>query len=182
MTTQIHDTSRRGPLAFAALAATCALAIAGCGGSSDASTGTGQSSATSGKVTTRLNLVGYSTPEKAYDALTAAFAGTAPGKGVGFSSSFGSSGSQSRAVDAGQKADIVAFSTTPDMTRLVDDKLVASDWNANPEHGFSSDSVVVFVVRKGNPDHIDNWSDLIKPGVQVITPNPRRLRRTAQAR
>jgi sulfate/thiosulfate-binding protein len=175
MTTRLHDTSRRGPLVLSAtaLAGICALALAGCGGSSDASTNTGGSSpSTSGKVTASLDLVGYSTPEKAYDALTAAFAHTAAGKGVGFSSSFGSSGSQSRAVDAGQKADVVAFSTTPDMTRLVDDKLVASNWNANPEHGFSSDSVVVFVVRKGNPDHITSWSDLIKPGVQVITPNP----------
>ena len=49
---------------------------------------------------------------------------------------------------------------------------MASSWNANPEHGFSSDSVVVFVVRKGNPDHITTWNDLVKPGVSVITPNP----------
>jgi sulfate transport system substrate-binding protein len=91
---------------------------------------------------------------------------------VGFTESFGASGSQSRAVDAGQPADIVAFSTTPDMTRLIKDKLVSPDWNANPEKGFSSDSVVVFVVRKGNPKHIIGWDDLTKPGVQVITPNP----------
>ena len=173
MTTRPHDPKRRGPLALTVLATTCALAIAGCGGSSDANTGTGgSSSGTSGKVSTTLNLVGYSTPKKAYGALTAAFAATAAGKGVGFSSSFGSSGSQSRAVDAGQQADVVAFSTTPDMTRLVTDKLVAANWNANPEKGFSSDSVVVFVVRKGNPQHITSWSDLVKPGVQVITPNP----------
>ena len=99
-------------------------------------------------------LVGYSTPKKAYDALTDAFAQTPAGKGVGFASSFAASGSQSRAVDSGQPADVVAFSTTPDMTRLVKDKIVASDWDANPEKGMSSDSVVVFVVRKGNPKHI----------------------------
>ncbi|MGB9184132.1 MAG: sulfate ABC transporter substrate-binding protein, partial [Solirubrobacteraceae bacterium] len=121
---------------------------------------------------TQLQLVGYSTPKKAYDALTTAFATTTAGKGIGFGQSFGASGSQSRAVDSGQPADVVAFSTTPDMTRLVKDKLVSSTWNANPEKGFSSDSVVVFVVRKGNPKHITGWSDLIKPGVEVITPNP----------
>jgi sulfate transport system substrate-binding protein len=153
------------------------MALAGCGGSSDANTNGDGSSGSGGatnaaNVTTKLNLVGYSTPEKAYDALSAAFAKTGPGKSVGFASSFGSSGSQSRAVDSGQPADVVAFSTTPDMTRLVGDKLVSSDWNQNPEHGFSSDSVVVFVVRKGNPKHITTWSDLIKPGVDVITPNP----------
>ena len=108
-----------------------------------------------------------------------------------FSQSFGASGSQSRAVDSGQPADVVAFSTTPDMTRLVKDGIVSSDWDANPEKGMSSDSVVVFVVRKGNPKHITGWDDLIKPGVDVITPNPstsgqralehpRRLRRPAQ--
>jgi sulfate/thiosulfate-binding protein len=160
-------------------AAVAALAVAGCGGSSDstATSSGGAASSSSGSAgasspTTKLNLVGYSTPKKAYDALTAAFAQSSTGKGVGFTESFGASGSQSRAVDSGQPADVVAFSTTPDMTRLVKDKLVASDWDANPEKGFSSDSVVVFVVRKGNPKHITGWDDLTKPGVDVITPNP----------
>ena len=58
------------------------------------------------------------------------------------------------------------------MTRLVKDGIVAKSWNANPYQGFSSDSVVVFVVRKGNPKHITGWDDLIKSGVDVITPNP----------
>jgi sulfate/thiosulfate-binding protein len=174
MTTRLNLPLAR-PLAAFGLATMVTLAVAACGGSSDANTATGGGSSGSGggsAVTTKLNLVGYSTPEKAYDALAAAFAKTSAGKGVGFASSFGSSGSQSRAVDSGQPADVVAFSTTPDMTRLVSDKLVASSWNANPEHGFSSDSVVVFVVRKGNPKHITSWSDLTKPGVSVITPNP----------
>ena len=158
-------------------AAVAALAIAACGGSSDANTSTsggGSGSASNAAATTsvELNLVGYSTPKKAYDALTTAFAQTSFGKGVGFNQSFGASGSQSRAVDSGQPADVVAFSTTPDMTRLVADKLVASDWDANPEKGFSSDSVVVFVVRKGNPKHITGWDDLVKSGTDVITPNP----------
>ncbi len=166
------------PRALAVLsAAVAALAVAACGGSSDANTSTGGGGSARPPTpprarATKLNLVGYSTPKKAYDALTTAFAQTSTGKGVGFSQSFGASGSQSRAVDSGQPADVVAFSTTPDMTRLVKDKLVASDWDANPEKGFSSDSVVVFVVRKGNPKHITGWDDLIKPGVDVITPNP----------
>jgi sulfate transport system substrate-binding protein len=151
-----------------------ALAIAGCGGSSDAATGGagGSSSGGASGAKTQLALVAYSTPKKAYDALTAAFAQTAGGEGVGFGESFGASGSQSRAVDSGQAADVVAFSTTPDMTRLVKDGLVSQGWNANPEQGFSSDSVVVLVVRKGNPKHITGWDDLTKPGVDVITPNP----------
>ncbi|HTU95106.1 MAG TPA: sulfate ABC transporter substrate-binding protein [Solirubrobacteraceae bacterium] len=154
-----------------------AVAVAACGGSSDSTGGSGGGGSSSGSAgasspSTKLNLVGYSTPKKAYDALTAAFAQTSGGKGVGFAESFGASGAQSRAVDSGQPADVVAFSTAPDMTRLVDDKIVSSDWDANPEKGISSDSVVVFVVRKGNPKHITGWDDLVKPGVDVITPNP----------
>jgi sulfate/thiosulfate transport system substrate-binding protein len=153
-----------------------AAALAGCGGSSDSTSSSSSPSsnaaATSGSGGTKLQLVAYSTPKKAYDALTTAFTQTSAGKGVSFGQSFGASGSQSRAVDTGQPADVVAFSTTPDMTRLVKDGIVAKDWNANPQQGFSSDSVVVFVVRKGNPKHITGWDDLIKSGVDVITPNP----------
>jgi sulfate/thiosulfate transport system substrate-binding protein len=163
-------TRRRAAIVTSLIAAAAAVAIAGCGGSSDATTSSGSSA--NSKATTQLNLVAYSTPKDAYDALTAAFQKTPAGEGVGFGESFGSSGSQSRAVDAGQPADIVAFSTTPDMTRLVDDGIVSSDWDDNPYKGMSSNSVVVFVVRKGNPKHITTWSDLTKPGVDVITPNP----------
>jgi sulfate transport system substrate-binding protein len=144
--------------------------IAGCGGSSDTSGSGGGSSAKSGG--TQLALVAYSTPKKAYDALTQAYAQTSQGEGVTFNQSFGPSGAQSRAVDSGQPADVVAFSTEPDISRLVKDGIVAQDWDANSTKGVPSDSVVVFVVRKGNPKHITGWSDLIKPGVDVITPNP----------
>ncbi|HYB30926.1 MAG TPA: sulfate ABC transporter substrate-binding protein [Solirubrobacteraceae bacterium] len=165
--------------ALALLPLSIAGLIAGCGGSSDATSTSSSAAATTsnaastgGASSVNLNLVAYSTPKKAFDALTAAFAQTTAGKGVTFSESFGASGSQSRAVDTGQPADVVEFSTTPDMTRLVKDGIVAKSWDANPYNGFSSDSVVVFVVRKGNPKHIAGWDDLIKPGVDVITPNP----------
>jgi sulfate/thiosulfate-binding protein len=151
-----------------------AVALAGCGGSSDStsSSTSAAASSSSGGGGAQLALVAYSTPKKAYDALTSAFAQSSTGKGVSFSESFGASGSQSRAVDSGQPADVVAFSTTPDMTRLVKDGIVSKDWDANPEKGISSDSVVVLVVRKGNPKHITGWDDLVKPGVDVVTPNP----------
>jgi len=164
--------TRAGALALVT-AVGAGAALAGCGGSSDTSGGSsGSSSGGSSGGGTQLALVGYSTPKKAYGALTDAFAQTSAGEGVTFSQSFGASGSQSRAVDSGQPADVVAFSTTPDMTRLVDDGIVAKAWDANPAKGMSSDSVVVMVVRKGNPKHITGWSDLIKSGIDVITPNP----------
>ncbi len=169
----------RRAASLALLIGTTAILVAACGGSADTSSSSASSSSSSGggsgassDPAAQLALVAYSTPKKAYDALTAAFEKTGAGKGVSFSQSFGASGSQSRAVDSGLPADVVAFSTTPDMTRLVKDKLVASSWNANAEKGMSSDSVVVMVVRKGNPKHITGWDDLIKPGVDVITPNP----------
>jgi sulfate/thiosulfate transport system substrate-binding protein len=142
--------------------------LAGCGGSADTSGGGGSD----GGSGAQLALVAYSAPKAAYDALTAAFEKTPQGKGVTFTSSFASSGSQSRAVDSGQPADVVNFSTEPDMDRLVKDGIVASDWDANPYKGNVADSVVVFVVRKGNPKHITGWDDLVKPGIDVITPNP----------
>jgi sulfate/thiosulfate-binding protein len=153
----------------AAVLAVAALVAAGCGGASDSS-GTATAASDGGK--TKLALVAYSTPQVVYDQAIPAFQKTPAGAGVGFSESFGASGDQSRAVEAGQAADVVEFSLAPDMQRLVKDGLVASSWDAGPNHGFVTDSVVVFVVRKGNPKHIQTWQDLLRPGVKVLTPNP----------
>jgi sulfate/thiosulfate-binding protein len=119
-----------------------------------------------------INLVAYSTPQTVYSKLIPAFQATAAGKGATFHQSYGASGAQSRAVIAGQAADVVEFSTEPDMAKLVSAKLVASNWADNAYKGFVTDSVVVFTVRKGNPLGIHTWADLIKPGVKVVTPNP----------
>ncbi|HEX8927352.1 MAG TPA: sulfate ABC transporter substrate-binding protein [Actinomycetota bacterium] len=120
----------------------------------------------------RLSLVAYSTPREAYASLIPAFQKTAAGKGVSFSQSFGASGDQSRAVAAGLPADVVTLSLAPDMDKLADAGLVAKDWSSGPDKGMVTDSVVALVVRKGNPKGIRTWDDLVKPGVQVITPNP----------
>jgi sulfate transport system substrate-binding protein len=121
---------------------------------------------------TKLTLVAYSTPKDAYAQLTAAFQKTTAGNGVTFSQSFAASGEQSRAVAAGLDADIVAFSLEPDITSLVQKKIVASSWNKDKYKGMVTRSVVVFVVRDGNPKKLKTWNDLLKPGVQVVTPNP----------
>jgi sulfate transport system substrate-binding protein len=120
----------------------------------------------------QLTLVAYSTPQGAYASLIPAFEATSEGKGITFGQSYGPSGDQSRAVAAGLKADVVNFSLEPDVTRLVKAGLVSSSWNQNATHGFVTESVAVIIVRKGNPKHITGWSDLVKPGVQVVTPNP----------
>ena len=154
-----------------ALLVLAALVAVGCGGASD-SKDTATASSGGGKSSSKLSLVAYSTPQVVYDEVIPAFRKTAAGKGVSVSESFGASGEQSRAVESGLPADVVAFSLAPDVDRLVKDGLVAKDWASNPTHGFVSKSVVVFVVRKGNPKGIKTWNDLLKPGVQVLTPNP----------
>jgi sulfate/thiosulfate transport system substrate-binding protein len=120
----------------------------------------------------QLTLAAYSTPQGAYASLIPAFQATGDGKGIKFSQSYGPSGDQSRAVAAGLKADVVNFSLEPDVTRLVKAGLVSSGWNQNATHGFVTNSVAVIIVRRGNPKHITGWGDLVKPGVQVVTPNP----------
>jgi sulfate/thiosulfate-binding protein len=155
------------------LALLAALVVAGCGGASDSKDSSSASSAGSDAKTTSLSLVAYSTPEVVYDELIPDFQKTAAGKGVTFKSSFGASGEQSRAVEAGLKADIVHFSLAPDVDRLVKANLVSKDWpTAVPHGGFAETSLVSFIVRKGNPKNIKGWDDLVKPGIKVITPNP----------
>jgi sulfate/thiosulfate-binding protein len=129
--------------------------------------------ATAGGSTQKANLtlVAYSTPREAYAKVVPAFQKTAAGRETEIDESYGSSGEQARAVIAGLKADVVALSLEPDMTSLVRAGLVARNWNQDAVGGMVTRSVVVFAVRKGNPKRIRDWSDLVKPGVDVVTPN-----------
>ena len=119
-----------------------------------------------------LTLVAYSTPREAYEEIIPLFQATSEGTGVKFETSFAGSGEQSRAVEGGLPSDIVALSLEPDITRLVEAGLVAEDWNADEYKGMVTDSVVVLAVRPDNPKGIATWDDLLKEGVEVITPNP----------
>src|SRR6476660_2142117 len=121
---------------------------------------------------TNLSLVGYSTPKAVMGKIIQAWQQTPAGKDASFSQSYGASTDQARAVASGLKADIVFLSTGDDVNLLVDDGLVDSKWNHQAYNGIAADTVVVFAVRNGNPKHIKGWNDLIRPGVQVLTPNP----------
>ena len=101
---------------------------------------------------TKLILVAYSTPKDAYGQLISAYQKTQAGSGVTFSQSYGASGEQSRAVAAGLDADIVAFSLDPDITSLVQKKLVAKSWNQDKYKGMVTRSVVVFI-NACSPNH-----------------------------
>ena len=164
--------SRTRPLRFIlSISALLSLAVlAACGGSSD-STNDGDS-ASSGGGDTKLSLVAYAVPKVGFDKVIPLFQKTDAGKGVTFSQSYGPSGDQSRKVESGLPTDVVNFSVEPDVTRLVDAGLVDKDWNANAHKGFPFGSVVTIVTRKGNPKNIKTWDDLLKPGIEVVTPNP----------
>jgi sulfate/thiosulfate-binding protein len=122
--------------------------------------------------TVTLTLVAYSTPREAYEEIIPLFQATPAGAGVQFETSFAASTEQSRSVESGLPADIIALSLEPDVTRLIEPGLVAADWNADEYNGMVTDSVVVLIVRPGNPKGIATWDDLIAEGVEVITPNP----------
>ena len=121
---------------------------------------------------TTINLVAYSTPKPVMQKLISRFGHTSAGNGVSFSQSYGPSGSQARAIAAGQPASIAFLSTGLDIDTIADAGLVGKNWNKAPYSGIAAESVVAFVVRPGNPKHIHGWSDLVKSGVQVVTPNP----------
>jgi sulfate/thiosulfate transport system substrate-binding protein len=160
---------RLWPAAWVLAALLATLAVSACGGTSAESSG-GEGGGGEGGGS--LTLVAYSTPEEAFREIIPAFNETPEGEGVSFDQSYASSGEQSRAVEGGLPADVVDFSLEPDMTRLVEAGLVDEDWNQNEHNGMVTDSVVVFMVRKGNPENIQTWDDLIKPGIEVIEPNP----------
>ena len=150
-------------LGIAGIALAATLGIAACGSDDDAE-GSGGGS---------IDLVAYSTPQQAFEeGLIPAFQDTDSGSGVDVSTSFGASGDQRRAIEAGQPADLVDFSLEPDMLSLVDSKLVAEDWNSGPTKGIVSSSVVSISTRPGNPEGIESFDDLLTKDVEIITPNP----------
>ena len=154
-------TQRTRFIALTAAALAVPAILSGCAASSGASSDENQ-----------LSVVGFSVLKTANEPVISAFQKTPAGKGVAFTTSYGASGDQSRAVAGGLHADEVHLSLTPDVQSLVDAGIVDKSWDQNATHGILTDSEVVFLVRKGNPLGISGWDDLVKPGVKVITPNP----------
>jgi len=125
---------------------------------------------------TLLN-VSYDPTRELYAAIGAAFAKeytAKTGKTVNVKASHGGSGKQARSVIDGLAADVVTLALAYDIDAIADRGLIAADWQKRLPHNASPyTSTIVFVVRKGNPKAIRDWPDLIKPGVKVITPNPK---------
>ncbi|NTV01961.1 MAG: sulfate ABC transporter substrate-binding protein [Chlorobiaceae bacterium] len=125
---------------------------------------------------TLLN-VSYDPTRELYQAENAAFAGywkQKTGQTVTINQSHGGSGKQARAVIDGLEADVVTLALAYDIDAIADSKLLATNWQQRlPQNSTPYTSTIVFVVRKGNPKGIRNWDDLVKPGIGVITPNPK---------
>ncbi|OBJ48070.1 sulfate ABC transporter substrate-binding protein [Mycobacterium sp. 1423905.2] len=164
----VNDTRRTLRWRYAVALALIVGVLAGCrGGPSDVVGGGGLAGAH-----TTITLVAYSVAEPGWSKVIPAFNASEEGKGLQVITSFGASGDQSRGVAEGKPADLVNFSVEPDITRLVKSGKIAKDWDTNVTKGIPFGSVVTLVVRKGNPKNIKDWDDLLRPGIEVVTPSP----------
>jgi sulfate transport system substrate-binding protein len=121
---------------------------------------------------TTLSLVAYSTPKIPFGQLISGFQKTPAGADVKFTQSYGASTDQARAIVQGLPTDVVQLSLAADIQLLVDAKLVSKNWNRTKYNGMVTNSLVTFLVRKGNPKNIHTWDDLLKPGIGIVQPNP----------
>jgi sulfate/thiosulfate-binding protein len=129
------------------------------------------------KTVTLMN-VSYDPTRELYQDVNAAFARyweEKTGESVTINQSHGGSGKQARSVIDGLEADVVTLALAYDVDALhVIGKLIPQDWQSRlPDNSSPYTSTIVFLVRKGNPKGIRDWSDLVRPGVSVITPNPK---------
>jgi sulfate/thiosulfate transport system substrate-binding protein len=126
---------------------------------------------------TQVLNVSYDPTRELYVAVNAAFAKywkNKTGQDVTFRQSHGGSGSQARAVIDGLDADVVTLALAYDIDAVANSGLIHKEWQKRlPQNSSPYTSTIVFLVRKGNPKGIKDWGDLIRPGVQVITPNPK---------
>ncbi len=122
-----------------------------------------------------LILGAYTTPREAYAEIIPMFQAywlAETGQQVTFEESYLGSGAQSRAVVDGFEADIVALSLEADITRIENAGLITHDWKTGDYKGIVSTSIVAFAVRDGNPLGIEDWDDLARSGIEILTPNP----------
>ena len=174
MTTR-HARRSRLPGLLPLLVLIAAVAVLGvsCGGGGGDKAGEAGGPA---KPAARITLGAYTTPREAYGEILPLFKKTwkeKTGQDLTFEESYLGSGAQSRAICEGFEADLAALSLEADIARIAEAGLITHDWKDNPTKGMVSTSIVAFAVRKGNPKGIRDWADLAKPGLQVLTPNPR---------
>ncbi|HYZ46381.1 MAG TPA: sulfate ABC transporter substrate-binding protein [Actinomycetota bacterium] len=157
--------------------AALSLTAAACGGSSSAEPdGNAAAGDCKPAETPVITFAAYSTPREAYGKIISAFQAKWKeehnDQQVIFQESYGGSTTQAQNVINGFPADIVALSLGPDVDAIADEGLITHDWTQQPDGGMVSTSVVVLDVRPGNPQNIDDFDDLAKPGIEVLTPDP----------
>ncbi len=129
-----------------------------------------------GKPVSLLN-VSYDPTRELYKAINGAYSKfwkDRTGQDLDIKQSHGGSGAQSRAVIDGLQADVVTLALAYDIDAIADHGLIAKNWQSRlGENSSPYTSTIVFLVKKGNPWKIKDWGDLVKPGIEVITPNPK---------
>ena len=152
--------------------------VAGCGGgaSAPAPLSGGKAAPTGSAITAELLNVSYDPTRELWKDLNAAFKAEFEkvGNTVTIKQSHGASGSQARAVIDGLEADVVSLALWPDTEQLRKKELLKDGWEDKfPNRSLPYTSTIVFVVRQGNPKGIKDWADLVKPGIEIITPSPK---------
>ncbi|MFD1676193.1 sulfate ABC transporter substrate-binding protein [Alicyclobacillus fodiniaquatilis] len=150
--------------------------IAGCGSQTGGNNDSASGQSTNSAKTVTLYFGSYSVTQKVYEnQLFPAFEKywkKKTGQTVKFDASFDASGAEARAIASGLPVDVAALSLADDVDKIQQAGLITHNWQAGPNHGIVTDSIVTIGVRKGNPKHIESWADLAKPGVTVDLPNP----------
>ena len=167
----------RSAAGWAALAAIVAMATIALGCSKKSADGDGAPAATAAALDVELLNVSYDPTRELYEEVNAAFAksyAASAGANVRVKQSHGGSAKQARAVIDGLEADVVTLGLAYDIDAVAKAGLTGADWATRlPNRSTPFTSTIVFLVRKGNPKGIHDWDDLVKPGVAVITPNPK---------
>ena len=162
----------RSPRAFVGVVSLCSLIVAACSIGGEAASG----GPCTPPETPVITLAAYSTPREAYGKIIPAFTELwgeeHDGQRVIFQESYGASTTQAENMIAGFEADVAALSLAPDLDQVVDAGLITHDWTAAPDNGMVSTSVVVLDVRPGNPQGFQDFDDLAKPGIEILTPDP----------
>jgi sulfate/thiosulfate-binding protein len=163
-------------LRAAALVGVAALMVSACGGGGGGSSTAAGDGQCQPPETPVLTFAAYSTPREVYGKIISAFQekwkAENNDQSVIFQESYGGSTTQAQNVINGFEADVVALSLAPDVDEIREAGLITHDWTDTKDNGMVSTSIAVFDVRPGNPENLNDWDDLARPGIEVLTPDP----------
>jgi sulfate/thiosulfate transport system substrate-binding protein len=144
-----------------------ATVVTACG---SPTSGAGSADAVDGNV--ELTVLAFTSSAPGWNASIPAFSATEQGSDITIQTTYGPSAELARSVLDGAAADVVYLADQPNIDRLVQQEKISPDWNSGPDAGRPFGSIATLVVREGNPLNIQNWPDLLRPGVEVVAANP----------